>query len=98
MGIKTSKARTSIEPRFLIRAYISASFSAAITALNVASDSLLEEDSKAGRLVSPPSFPLSFDPAEKPSLYNTRPKLDLVVGVFGALSSFFLIPFSFSFL
>lgn len=36
--------------------------SAAISALNVANDSLLEEDSKAGRLVA---FPLSLDPEEK---------------------------------
>jgi hypothetical protein len=35
--------------------------SAAISALNVANDSLLEEDSKAGRLVA---FPLSLDPEE----------------------------------
>lgn len=44
-----------------MRAKISASFSAAISALNVANDSLLEEDSKAGR---PVAFPLSIDPED----------------------------------
>lgn len=46
---------------FVSEQKVPASFSAAISALNVANDSVLEEDSKAERLVP---IPLSLDPEE----------------------------------